>query len=259
MRSQTTRLPLAHARLQVRLCACSSACLFAAYFVDTFCSVRVRTPHTHAHTHTRTHAHTHTHKPHLDGCIETSTCMCARSQHSHEAPPWGGASCAASASCTRTHTCTNAHTLARTHTRTRGQLVRSRWCMHALARAHVCVRASAGVVGGGSQTIIIIAAAGGGISLVFLVLVVVVVLVVRSRRNANAVPAPSLSSLTTDTAPTGVHQSPHFGPPAAAAASHRPRCENDGRCYRQNPAHWADFYHANQHAPMAKPVQGAAK
>jgi hypothetical protein len=46
----------------------------------------------------------------------------------------------------------------------------------------------------------------------------------------------------------GVAQAPPLG------ASHRSRCKDDGRCYRQNPAHWADFYHANQHAPVAKPV-----
>jgi hypothetical protein len=57
-------------------------------------------------------------------------------------------------------------------------------------------------------------------------------------------------------APAGSRKSRFFGPRAAeaAGASQRPRCQIDGSCYRQNPAHWADFHHANQHAPVAKPV-----
>jgi hypothetical protein len=75
---------------------------------------------------------------------------------------------------------------------------------------------------------------------------------------ANAAAAGVHAPLATNAAAAGVHQSPHFGPPAAAGASQRPRCENDGSCYRQNPAHWTDFHHANQNAPVDKPVQGAA-
>jgi hypothetical protein len=73
---------------------------------------------------------------------------------------------------------------------------------------------------------------------------------------ANAVAAGVHAPLTANAVAAGVHQSQHH---AAAGASQRPRCENDGSCYRQNPAHWADFHHANQHAPVDKPVQGAAK
>ena len=104
-----------------------------------------------------------------------------------------------------------------------------------------------------------------------LLLVAAVVLVLRARRNANAMPTGVHAPLAANAAPAGVHapltpnaapagsrKSRFFGPPAAAAAaagsSQRPRCENDGSCYRQNPAHWADFHHANQHAPVAKPV-----
>jgi hypothetical protein len=76
---------------------------------------------------------------------------------------------------------------------------------------------------------------------------------------ANAAPAGLHAPLAANASPAGVHQSQHFGPPSASGASQRPRCENDGSCYRQNPAHWADFHHVNQHAPVDKPVQGAAK
>ena len=128
----------------------------------------------------------------------------------------------------------------------------------------------------------IISAATGAFGLL---LVAAVVLVLRARRNANAMPTGVHAPLAANAAPAGVHapltanagpaglhapltanavaagvhQSQHFGPHAAAGASQRPRCENDGSCYRQNPAHWADFHHANQHAPFDKPVQGAAK
>jgi hypothetical protein len=71
---------------------------------------------------------------------------------------------------------------------------------------------------------------------------------------ANAAPAGLHAPLAATAASAGAHQSQHFGPPVAGGASERPRCQNDGSCYRQNPAHWADFHHANQHAPVAKPV-----
>ncbi len=116
---------------------------------------------------------------------------------------------------------------------------------------------------------IICAATGGAFT--GLLLVAAVVLVLRARRNANAMPTGVHAPLAANAAPAGVHAplaanaapagsrtSRFFGPPAAAGASQRPRCGNDGSCYRQNPAHWADFHHANQHAPVDKPVQGAA-
>ena len=86
-----------------------------------------------------------------------------------------------------------------------------------------------------------------------LLLVAAVVLVLRARRNANAMPTGVHAPLAANAAPAGVRKSRFFGPTAAAAAaagaSQRPRCENDGSCYRQNPAHWADFHHAIQLAP----------
>jgi hypothetical protein len=104
--------------------------------------------------------------------------------------------------------------------------------------------------------VIISAAAGGAFA--FLLLVAAVVLVLRARRNATAMPTGVHAPLAPNAAPAGVRKSRFFGPPAAATAaagaSQRPRCQNDGSCYRQNPAHWADFHHANQHAPVAKPV-----
>jgi hypothetical protein len=75
---------------------------------------------------------------------------------------------------------------------------------------------------------------------------------------ANAAPAGMHATLNLNAAPAGVHQSRNLGPAAAAGASQRPRCENDGTCYRRNPTHWADFYHANQQAPIDKPVAIAA-
>jgi hypothetical protein len=88
----------------------------------------------------------------------------------------------------------------------------------------------------------IAAIATGAVVVVALSVAAVVIIVMRTRRTRGA------AAFT-----PGVVQAP---PPGA---SHRSRCKDDGRCYRQNPAHWADFYHANQHAPVAKPVQGAAK
>ncbi len=99
---------------------------------------------------------------------------------------------------------------------------------------------------------IICAAAGSAFA--FSLLVAAVVLVLRARRNATAMPTGVHAPLAPNAAPAGVRKSRFFGPPAAAGASQRPRCQNDGSCYRQNPAHWADFFHANQHAPVAKPV-----
>ena len=108
---------------------------------------------------------------------------------------------------------------------------------------------------------IICAATGGAFA--GLLLVAAVVLMLRARRNANAMPTGVRAPLAANAPPAGLRNSRFFGPPvaavAAAGASQRPRCENDGSCYRQNPAHWADFHHANQHAPVDKPVQGAAK
>ena len=96
----------------------------------------------------------------------------------------------------------------------------------------------------------IISAATGG-AFAFLLLLAAVVLVLRARRNANAIPTGVRAPLAANAAPAGVH--------APVKPRQRPRCENDGSCYRQNPAHWADFHHANQDAPVDKPVQGAAK
>jgi hypothetical protein len=128
----------------------------------------------------------------------------------------------------------------------------------ACVRGRRCIRDSLSrCADGGSKVAIIAAAAGGACS--GLLLIAVVVLVLRARRNASAVPAGLRAPLTADAAPAGVHQLPYFGAPAAAGASQRPTCENDGSCYRQNPAHWADFHHAKQHAPVAKPVKGPAK
>jgi hypothetical protein len=73
--------------------------------------------------------------------------------------------------------------------------------------------------------------------------------VLRARRNANAIPTGVHAPLAANAAPAGVY--------APVKPRQRPRCENDGSCYRQNPAHWADFHHANQNAPVDKPVQGA--
>jgi hypothetical protein len=86
--------------------------------------------------------------------------------------------------------------------------------------------------------VIICAATGGAFT--GLLLVAAVVLVLRARRNANAMPTGVHAPLAANAAPAGVHE--------------RPRCKNDGNCYRQNPAHWADFHHANQHAPVDKPA-----
>jgi hypothetical protein len=94
---------------------------------------------------------------------------------------------------------------------------------------------------------VIIAAATGG-ALAFLLLVAAVVLVLRAKRNANAIPTGVHEPLAANAAPAGVH--------APVNPRQRPRCANDGSCYRQNPTHWADFHHASQDAPVDRPVQG---
>jgi hypothetical protein len=71
--------------------------------------------------------------------------------------------------------------------------------------------------------------------------------------------------------PYGAPQQQYAPPPAYPPADRQygqsingqpqqpPRCEHDGRCYRQAPDHWINVVHLNQDGPVDRPKPGAVR